>query len=139
MSNSWPDQYLLPHPPCAEIVEVPYPRDQYDEHARADFVELAAMLSRASAFSLRKPLVPHIGDIFNLQSGVFVIHCAVTHKEDYDWEFAETVPHYIVYNAGTRVLFLAPPMAVAEMGATASAAILVDIAAAAVLEVAAAI
>ena len=91
---------------------MPYPRDQYDEQARADFVELAAMLSRASAFSLRRPLVPHIDDIFNLQSGVFVIHCAVTHKEDYDWEFAETVPHYIVYNAGTRVLFLYPEVVV---------------------------
>lgn len=53
-----------------------------------------------------------MADVFHQPSGVYLIHCGVTHAEDYDWEFAETVPHLIVFNAGTRVLFMYPEVVV---------------------------
>ena len=71
------------------------------------------MLSE-SPFHLYKPFFwkDDYGAVFLQPDGVFIIHCAVTHKEDYDWGCADTVPHYIVYNAGTRVLFLYPEVVV---------------------------
>ena len=36
----------------------------------------------------------------------------VTHAEDADCQYADLIPHYVVYNAGTRVLFLNPEVVV---------------------------
>ena len=66
-------------------------------------------------FRLRKLLLRDICDVFRQSSGIFLIHCEVVHAEDYELEddqHTESVPHYIVYNAGTRVLFLYPEVLV---------------------------
>lgn len=47
-------------------------------------------------------------DVFRKKEGVYLIHSYYFHKEDVDFPHAEPVHHYIVYNAGTRVLFLYP-------------------------------
>ena len=61
-------------------------------------------------FRLRKLLLRDVCDVFRQSSGIFLIHCGVVHAEDFELEdrLTESVPHYIVYNAGTRVLFLYP-------------------------------
>ena len=61
-------------------------------------------------FRFRKPLLRDVCDVFRQSSGIFLIHCEVVHAEDFELEdrLTESVPHYIVYNAGTRVLFLYP-------------------------------
>ena len=65
-------------------------------------------------FRLRKLLLRDICDVFRQSSGIFLIHCGVVHAEDFELEdrLTESVPHYIVYNAGTRVLFLYPEVLV---------------------------
>ena len=63
-------------------------------------------------FRLRKLLLRDVCDVFRQSSGIFLIHCEVVHAEDFDVEDCESVPHYIVYNAGTRVLFLYPEVLV---------------------------
>ena len=65
-------------------------------------------------FRLRKLLLADVCEVFRQSSGIFLIHCEVVHAEDFDVEdrLTESVPHYIVYNAGTRVLFLYPEVLV---------------------------
>ena len=65
-------------------------------------------------FRFRKPLLRDVCDVFRQSSGIFLIHCEVVHAEDFELEdrLTESVPHYIVYNAGTRVLFLYPEVLV---------------------------
>ena len=65
-------------------------------------------------FRLRKLLLRDVCDVFRQSSGIFLIHCEVVHAEDFELEdrLTESVPHYIVYNAGTRVLFLYPEVLV---------------------------
>ena len=65
-------------------------------------------------FRFRKPLLRDVCDVFRQSYGIFLIHCEVVHAEDFELEdrLTESVPHYIVYNAGTRVLFLYPEVLV---------------------------
>jgi hypothetical protein len=45
---------------------------------------------------------------FEATKGIFIIDCLHYHIEDIDYADSEGIPHYIVYNAETRVLFLYP-------------------------------
>mmetsp|Transcript_20505 Transcript_20505/g.51180 ORF Transcript_20505/g.51180 Transcript_20505/m.51180 type:complete len:360 (+) Transcript_20505:77-1156(+) len=47
-------------------------------------------------------------DVFSKKEGVYIIHSYYHHPEDVGFSHAEPIHHYIVYNAGTRVLFLYP-------------------------------
>ena len=91
--------------------QVPYPRDQHDPGARASFKEIQKMLHD---FELRKDGVEfgEVTQVFTQTSGVYLLSAYVTHSEDADFEYAELIPHYVVYNAGTRVLFLNPEVVV---------------------------
>ena len=71
------------------------------------------MLS-STPFSLRKPLVNSYVDVFREREGIYIMHASITHSEDYDWVWADTVPHCMVFNAGTRVLFLYPEVVVVK-------------------------
>ena len=95
------------------IEAVPYPRDQYDAGARASFDDVNKMIQH-TGFRLQKPKQAGLTtpDVFLQNSGVYLISTAVTHKEDWDCEYADGVPHYVVYNAGTRVLFANPEVLV---------------------------
>ena len=97
----------------AGLHQVAYPRNQHDVAARANFKQLSAMLA-SGPFRLRKPLLADVCDVFRQSYGIFLIHCEVVHAEDFEVEdgLTESVPHYIVYNAGTRVLFLYPEVLV---------------------------
>ena len=53
-----------------------------------------------------------VTQVFTQTSGVYMLSANVTHSEDADCEYAELIPHYVVYNAGTRVLFLNPEVVV---------------------------
>ena len=70
---------------------------------------LQASQGLGSLFVLRRPvrdlLVAHI---FLATTGCFVIHCLYYHVEDMNEFGAQSIPHYIVYNADTRALFLYP-------------------------------
>lgn len=56
-----------------------------------------------------------IPDIFKVPNGVYIIHCFHYHEEDIEFEEdVEGIPHYIVYNAGTRVLHTNPEVLVLE-------------------------
>ena len=55
-----------------------------------------------------------VRDLFSLRDGVYVIHAWVYHPDDCDCEYAEGVPHYVVWNAGTRLLNLLPELVVVE-------------------------
>ena len=50
--------------------------------------------------------------VFRKSAGIFFISAAVFHAEDVDFDGAESIKHYIVYNAGTRVLYLYPEVLV---------------------------
>ena len=65
-------------------------------------------------FELRKDGVDfgEVTQVFTQTSGVYLLSAYVTHSEDADFEYAELIPHYVVYNAGTRVLFLNPEVVV---------------------------
>ena len=47
-------------------------------------------------------------DVFTLQEGVWLMHSYYFHPEDAEYDDAEPIHHCVVYNAGTRVLFLYP-------------------------------
>lgn len=51
-------------------------------------------------------------DVFKKKEGVYIIHSLYFHQEDVGFSHAEPIHHYIVYNAGTRVLFLYPEVQV---------------------------
>ena len=53
-------------------------------------------------------------DVFKLNEGVYMLHAYYFHPEDVDVAYAEPIHHYIVYNAGTRVLFLYPEVSYGE-------------------------
>lgn len=54
-------------------------------------------------------------DVFHKASGIFVIYTDHYTAEDMENpDIAEGVGHYIVYNAGTRVLFLNPEVIVLD-------------------------
>jgi hypothetical protein len=60
-------------------------------------------------FTLRKTKKhATVADIFKATTGIFMIHCMHFHKEDMGEYGAESIAHYVVYNADTRVLFLYP-------------------------------
>ena len=65
-------------------------------------------------FELRKEGIDfgNVTEVFTQTSGVYLLSASVTHPEDADCEYAELIPHYLVYNAGTRVLFLNPEVVV---------------------------
>ena len=65
-------------------------------------------------FKLRKEGIDfgEVTEVFTQTSGVYLLSADVTHAEDADCEYAELIPHYVVYNAGTRVLFLNPEVVV---------------------------
>lgn len=60
--------------------------------------------------------IMRIPDIFKCPDGIYLIHCFHYHWEDIDYheEGVEKIPHYIVYNAGTRVLYTNPEVLVLE-------------------------
>ena len=93
------------------IQQVPYPRDQHDHGARASFKDIQSMLHD---FELRKEGIDfgNVTEVFTQTSGVYLLSASVTHPEDADCEYAELIPHYLVYNAGTRVFFLNPEVVV---------------------------
>lgn len=47
-------------------------------------------------------------DVFTMKDGIYIVHSYYYHSDDIDFKYAEAIDHYIVYNAGTRVLFLYP-------------------------------
>lgn len=99
------------------IAAAPLPRDQYDPAARASFKDMQTMLGGGgSDFELRKEGIDFdwVMEVFTQTVGVYLLYASVTHWEDADFEHAEVVPHYIVYNAGTRVLFLNPEVVVVD-------------------------
>ena len=98
--------------PWAGVDRVPYPKSQYGIGAQIDFKQLSEMMQ--PKFFLRRVLLGTLADLFCCTSGVYIIHTGVTHPEDWDVDDAELVPHYIVYNAGTRVLFLYPEVVVVQ-------------------------
>jgi hypothetical protein len=49
-----------------------------------------------------------IASVFAATEGIFIIGCLHFHDEDVLCSYAEGIPHYVVYHAGTRVLFLYP-------------------------------
>ena len=65
-------------------------------------------------FQLRKEGIEfgEVTQVFTQTSGVYMLSANVTHPEDADCQYAELIPHYMVYNAGTRVLFLNPEVVV---------------------------
>ena len=97
--------------PSLGMQQVPYPRDQHDPGARASFKDIQTMLHD---FELRKEGLDFevMTQVFTQTSGVYMLSAYVTHAEDTEWEYAELIPHYVVYNAGTRVLFLNPEVVV---------------------------
>ena len=94
------------------VVPVPYPKSQYDTGASIDFKGLARMMQ--PKFTLCKVSPGPLPNLFCCTSGVYIIHAGVTHPEDWDVEYAEVATHYVVYNAGTRVLFLYPEVIVVQ-------------------------
>jgi hypothetical protein len=53
--------------------------------------------------------------VFHKQSGIYIIHANHYSVEDMEnTDLIEGIGHYIVYNAGTRVLFLNPEVVVLE-------------------------
>ena len=88
----------------------------------ASFTTIASILSASNypLFELRKPLhskqLTCIHDVFKLTFGMFLIFCHIYHPEDIDvTEYeVEGVPHYIVWNATSRLLQLYPETLVLE-------------------------
>ena len=74
--------------------------------------------SLGKLFFLRKPIAPMVTvvqDLFVERSGVFAIHCEHYHEEDIDYpEQSEGIPHYVMLNAGTGVLYTYPETLVLE-------------------------
>ena len=56
----------------------------------------------------RAGLLCLVWQCFEANEGIFMIDCLHYHIEDIDYADSEGIPHYIVYNAATRVLFLYP-------------------------------
>ena len=68
-----------------------------------------------AGFNLHKWRADHgdgVESVFLQTRGIYLIHAYVTHEEDYEWDDVELIDHLIVYNAGTRVLFLYPEVVV---------------------------
>lgn len=61
-------------------------------------------------------------DVFKLSAGVYVIHAFYFHSEDASFfdeknpHHTEAIDHYVVYNAGTRVLNLLPEVSISDFG-----------------------
>ena len=82
------------------------------------FNEMNVLLQQCTGagkwFVLLKPWLHRqlaVSDVFQLRHGVYVIHSYYFHPEDANVHFSEApeaIDHYIVYNAGTRALFLYP-------------------------------
>ena len=54
-------------------------------------------------------------DVFKQTRGVFVMHINHYHEEDIDASrYAEAIPHYITYNAGTRLLQTYPEVLILD-------------------------
>ena len=93
--------------------------------SRANFTELQAEFRDYTPFRLVKVRLGSCLEIFMQQQGIFIIHCLYFHDED--WEAAleyaspsspyakpQGVDHYIVYNAGTRLLLLYPELLIVD-------------------------
>ena len=67
-------------------------------------------------FLLCKPELPGVvflEDLFTQKIGVFAIQCAHYHAEDIDYpDESEGIPHYIMLNAGTGLMYTYPEMLV---------------------------
>ena len=95
-----------------QIKQLPLPTANEAKHATVDFIELNKML-QASPFVLHKPPKKLTwNNLLGAAEGIYIIHSHVTHSEDWEIEYAEVSPHYIVYNAGTRVMMLYPEVLV---------------------------
>ena len=77
---------------------------------RAVTLPLTRTLStRAANLARVRPCVRAcIASVFAATEGIFIIGCLHFHDEDVLCSYAEGIPHYVVYHAGTRVLFLYP-------------------------------
>ena len=98
------------------IEHEPVPSNNRAATTGASFLDLHVALTRNSPFRLRKTCFPSALDLFRARDGVYIIHTEVTDKEDCDvpHEHTETIPHYVVFNAGTRVLFCLPEVVVID-------------------------
>ena len=76
--------------------------------------KILSQAAGASLFRLRKMVEKDLllMGIFLRTEGVYVIHCELYHEEDVGFEHAETVSHYITFNAGTGALYLYPEVLV---------------------------
>lgn len=70
--------------------------------------DMDAMLSHTAFKLMKVPNVTACTDVFKQPSGVYIIHCRWYHHEEWDWEHAEGIDHYVTYNAGTRLLQMYP-------------------------------
>ena len=98
------------------IEHEPVPSNNRAATTGASFKGLNDALLGNSPFELRKVSFASAGDVFRAREGVYIIHTEVTDREDCDvpHDETETIPHYVVFNAGTRVLFCLPEVVVID-------------------------
>jgi hypothetical protein len=98
------------------IEHEPVPSNNRAATTGASFKGLNDALPYLSPFELRKVSFASALDVFRAREGVYIIHTEVTDREDCDvpHDETETIPHYVVFNAGTRVLFCLPEVVVID-------------------------
>ena len=101
------------------VEAIPIPEDPKHPDQGASFAQLNEQLASSDgvgqAFTLSKVLrrIATVLDVFNQSFGIYVIHCFHYNAEDIDYpDEAESIPHYICYNAATRLLQLYPEVCV---------------------------
>ena len=97
------------------VQAIPIPEDPKHPDQGASFAQLNQQLATSEgvgqAFTLGKVLrrMETVLDVFAQSFGTYVIHCFHFNDEDIDFpQEAESIPHYICYNAATRLLQLYP-------------------------------
>ena len=97
------------------VQAIPIPEDPKHPDQGASFAQLNQQLATSEgvgqAFTLGKVLrrMETVLDVFAQSFGIYVIHCFHFNDEDIDFpQEAESIPHYICYNAATRLLQLYP-------------------------------
>ena len=93
------------------IEQHPLPTANTASAAKQSFLEVQRALA-ATPFTLYRFYSASIKELFMQTAGVYLIHTHVTHPEDWDFEYAELIDHYVAFNAGTRVLYLYPEVVV---------------------------
>jgi hypothetical protein len=78
-----------------------------------DFARLVERLASSTGvgklFTLCRPKhISCVAHVFQETTGCFMVHCLHYHVEDMGVHGTQSIAHYIVYNADTRVLFLYP-------------------------------